>query len=348
MRHVYAGSYTRKGGSKGIYLFDFDERSGAIALRATYGECESPAYLDAGGGYLYAIEERFADVTVCTYAREETTGELRFAHRAHLPGNGICHVRLWPDARHLSAANYMSGSAVVCALGADGSVSGVTDIAKHEGVGFLRDTRQESAHVHSTGLSPDGRFLLAADLGLDFVACYPADMEAGKLGKERARFTAPKGSGPRHFAFSPDGRYLYVLAEIGSLLLVYDFLDARGETRPILQRSTLPAGFAGESIAADIHFSPDGRFVYASNRGHDSLACFAVEEGGAAATLTGIYPAGGSSPRGFCLSPDGRFVLTANEESGNVAVCPRDDTTGAVGASVSEARVPQASFVAVW
>ena len=214
---------------------------------------------------------------------------------------------------------------------------------QHEGAGFLSATRQEGPHVHATLLSPDGARLYASDLGLDWLSAYDIGPD-GTLTEAEFQLRTPEGEGPRHFLFTGNGKYLYLVTELGNKLFVCASPDG-GKTYTRIQAApTLPEGFAGENLAADLHISPDGRFLYVSNRGHDSLALFAVCADGKV-EARGHFPSGGSWPRNFCLTPDGRWLIVANQYAGTLCVYPRDPETGAPGELADRAEAKQVTFV---
>lgn len=339
MKHLYVGTYTTGTASQGVYHFAFCTQTGALTLLDT-APCEDPSFLAVRGDRLYAGSERMAHGGVTAFAIHAQSGALSDPQRLEVPGAALCHVCLWPDGRHLSAANYMSGSLATCALDERGAPKQVTQLVQHTGVGHDSAGRQEGPHVHSTLIDPQGR-LLAADLGLDRLVRYRAHANGTLTLDDTARFVAPPGAGPRHFAFSADGKWLYVVAEMGNALLVYDYAAA-GDVTPRQVLPLLPQGYCGGGLAA--HIVREGSTLYVSNRGHDSLTVFDVQPNGTV-QLRGHASAHGKGPRHFCV--DGSYVVLANQQSDSVVVCRRDPLTGDVGAKVAQAHVPQAVCVVV-
>ncbi len=346
MKHLYAGCYTAGAGSKGLYQFDFNESDGQLEFRSSYDTCDNPSFLAANQDMIYAGSEVGKNGGIFSFRRDKITGDLRYINKTAVSGSSLCHLCVWPNGQYISAANYSSGSLAVCEILQDGSLGQVTDFKQHRGTGFDKEGRQGGPHMHASMFDPSGKKLLASDLGLDWIARYDADMSSGTLTlDESVNFKAPDGSGPRHFVFSADGNFLYVVSEMGNSLLVYDYADASGTTLPSQQTALLPDHYEGESTAADIHFSPDGQYLYVSNRGHDSLTAFHVNEKDGRVKRLGFYTTCGSIPRNFSIAPDGRFVIIANQDSGNIVVCKRDIQSGAIGEAVAQASAPKAVFV---
>ena len=346
MKHLYAGCYTAKTGSKGLYQFSFDESSGQLTFKTAYDTCDNPSFLAAEKDMIYAGSEAGQGGGLYAFRRHITTGDLTYINHTAVPGSALCHVQVWPNGKYLSAANYGSGSLAVCEILKDGSLGRVTDLKQHHGVGFDKHGRQEGPHVHATLLDPSGKKLLASDLGLDWLARYDIDACSGTLAlDESVHFKTPDGSGPRHFTFSEDGETLYVVTEMGNSLLVYDYADARGVTYPRQQMPLLPDSHEGESNAADLHISPDGQFMYVSNRGHDSLTVLRVHEADGSVEWIECCCTYGAVPRNFCITPDGQYVIIANQKSGNIVVCKRDLQSGTLSEPSSQVSVPQPVFV---
>ena len=338
------GCYTGKDGGTGVGLWTLDAETGTLAKRGEY-PCDNPSFLAVTDQCIYAVSERPESGAVTAF-RREPDGTLSYLNRVDTMGGDMCHVTVWPDGKHLSAANYRSGSLLVRTLNPDGSVGGETAFVQHSGVGFDSADRQEGPHVHATLLSPDGMRLYASDLGLDWLSVYDIGPD-GTLteAEERAQIRTPDGMGPRHFRFTERGKYLYLVAELGSKLLVYASPDGGKSYAQIQSVPTLPPEFTDFNLAADLHFSPDGRFLYISNRGHDSIARFAVDPATGEAEPQGHFPSGGRWPRNFCLTPDGRWLIAANQYSGTLCAYPRDKETGALGKLACRAEAKQVTFV---
>lgn len=340
MDYLYVGTYTANSGSKGIYLFGVEAGTGAATLRGTWSETPNPSFLALAGGCLYAASEQPDRARVDAY-RVAAGGALCWLNAREAPGAATCHVAVSPSAPLLFAANYSSGSVLCFSLAADGRIGPLRDERRHTGRG-PDPVRQEGPHAHSVTPAPDGGFVLAADLGLDRLLPYRPDAR-GRLRPAGPPTAVPGGQGPRHTAFSADGRRCYLVTELGNRVYAYR-AGPDGLTDCLGDWPILPEAFSGQSIAAGIQLSPDGRFLYASSRGWDGIAAFAVRRDGAL-TPCGHFPAGGRGPRCFCLSPDGRWLAVANQQSDAVALLPRDIGTGKLGAPVSRLSVPQAVCV---
>lgn len=343
---VYAGSYTGRDDPDGIYQIELDTKKEKLRLIRTYTESDNPSFLEVTEDYLYAVSERDEDGMVSAYKRNRADGTLTFLNSISTKGTSMCHLNIWPGGRYFSAANYMSGSVFTGSIRSDGSLEKVQAFCQHEGTGYYHRTRQEGPHVHCTQLSADGKFLYASDLGLDQVFCYEAGENASlTLAGESAQIRLPKGEGPRHFIFRSQGRFLYLTAELGNKVFVYEKADGGKTYREIQAVSTLPENYTGENTAADLQFSKDGKFLYASNRGMDSIVLYEVNEAAGCLKTKGYYEAFGQCPRNFCITPDNRYLLIANQISGNVVLCRRNEETGELSGKLDELSAGQASFV---
>ena len=343
---VYAGSYTGSNDPDGIYQIELDTKKEKLRLIRTYKESDNPSFLEVTEDYLYAVSEREEDGMVSAYKRDRTDGTLTFLNSIPTKGNSMCHLNIWPGGRYFSAANYMSGSVFTGSIRADGPLEKVQAFCQHEGIGYYHMTRQEGPHVHCTQLSEEGKYLYVSDLGLDQVFCYEVGEEASlTLAKENAQIRLPKGEGPRHFIFRNSGRFLYLTAELGNKVFVYEAKDGGKAYQEIQAISTLPEDYTEENTAADLHFSRDGKFLYASNRGMDSIVLYEVDEETGQLKTKGYYDAYGQCPRNFCITPDNRYVLIANQVSGNIVLCRRNEETGELSERLDELSAGQVSFV---
>lgn len=344
---VYAGCYTDEKNTDGIYQLELDTEKETLRLVRAYRESDSPSFLAVTPDYLYAVSEceDRNEGMVSAYKRNHANGELIFINSIPTEGTAMCHISVWPGGRYFSAANYMSGSVFTGSIREDGSLDKVCAFCQHEGVG-KNPVRQEGPHVHSTRLSEDGRRLYVADLGLDQIFCYDIGEDAELASAdEDSQIYLPKGEGPRHFVFRNQGRFLYLAAELGNKVFVYETKDG-GQTYENIQAvSTLPDGYQGENTAADIHFSVDGRYLYVSNRGMDSLVLYEADKETGRIETRGFYGAFGKCPRNFCITPDNGCVLIANQVSGNVVLCKRDIVTGGICGKADEVKIPRVAFV---
>ena len=343
---VYFGTYTR-GESKGIYRAKLDLRSGALSDLQLAAELVNPSFLALHPTLprLYACGEvgQFAGgkggaVTALTI--DKTTGRLALLNQQSSGGAGPCHVTVDRAGRNVLVANYGGGSVAVLPLDDEGRLKEPSCVVQHTG-SSVHPTRQKGPHAHSVNLSPDGRFAFVADLGLDKLMVYRFDAAAGTLAANDPPSAAmAPGAGPRHFAMHPSGRFAFVINELNSTITSLAFDAASGGFRAIDSVSTLPAEFDGRNTTAEVVVHPGGRFVYGSNRGHDSIAVFAVDESTGRLTARGHAPSGGRTPRNFAIEPSGRFLLTANQDSDNVVVFRIDPESGTLKAVGVELKVP--------
>ncbi len=329
---VYAGTYTN--GDDGIFRYRMDLETGALEPAGTT-PAHNPFFLlvDRTGKLLYATVSRngeegdFTEGEVAAYAIERS-GELTLLNTQRAHGAFPCYLALDRGQRHLLVGNYNSGSVAVLPVAEDGRLGAATDVVQHSG-SSVNEERQEGPHVHSIVLDPAERFAYAADLGIDRHMIYAFDAGAGKL-KPAARpwvETAP-GAGPRHFAFHPDGARAYLLNELDGTLTLFDYDADSGGLSERQTITTLPEDFTGENYAADLSIPPPGDFLYSTNRGHDSIAVFAVDRESGLLTFAAHEPAQGGWPWNLETDPAGRFMLAANYESDSVAVWRIDSGTG--------------------
>jgi 6-phosphogluconolactonase len=325
-RPLYTGTYTSSGGP-GIAVMTYDPGSGSVSPSGTLPSVADPSFLAArGDGLLYAVDENEDRVTAVAVGG----GAPRVLNSSAAGGSGPCHLAVHRAGGHLLTANYGSGSVAVHRLAADGSLGERTDLVQHTGSGPDPD-RQSGPHTHMVLNDPGGAFVLAVDLGTDTVYTYRLDTGSGRLtGVSTAK--APAGAGPRHAAFHPSGRFLYVANELGDSLTVCGYDPDTGTVTPGDSLPTVPAGSGGaeRNYPAEVAVCADGAFVYVSNRGHDSIARFRVADGGARLELLDAVPSGGAYPRHIALAPGDAWLFAANQNSGTVAVFARDGATGAL------------------
>ncbi len=328
MTLLYTGTYTAPplGRAPGIGIYDYDPATGALDNHRAVEGVVNPSFLAAatGGDFIYSVGGG-DDSTITAFRRDADTGDLTKVNQQATGGSGPCYVSVDPTGRYALVANYGSGSVAALPIADDGSLGEAASVVQQEGSGPF-EGRQEGPHAHMIAPTPDGRYVIATDLGADEVITYRLD-EAGQLERVSAMKTAP-GAGPRHFAFAPNGATAYVINELDNTLLTCDYNADTGalETRQTI--STLPEGYDEETYCAHVIVSPDGRFVYGSNRGHDSIATFLVTNDAGEVALIGHAPTRGSFPRHFTLDPDGTRLLVANQNSDNLAVLARDPETG--------------------
>ena len=329
---MYVGTYTQTTSpaahrDEGIFVFRFDAETGALERLSAAGGILNPSFLalHPTGRYLYAASEILdyqgkESGAVHAYARDPKTGALTHLNEQPSIGTWPCHLSVETTGRYVLVANYLSGSVLMLPIRADGSLGETADFVQHQG-SSVNPQRQEGPHAHSIMVSPDNRFAFAPDLGQDKVICYKLDLERGKLMPDEAPNTqvAP-GAGPRHFDFHPNGKWAYLINEIGNTLSAYAYDAARGALTLLNTVPTLPAGFSGTSHTADIHVHPSGKFVYGSNRGHDSIAICAIDQGTGQVSVVGQDSTQGKTPRNFAIDPTGTFLLAANQSTDNIVV----------------------------
>jgi 6-phosphogluconolactonase len=345
---VYVGTYTERttDGSKGIYSARFDTTTGRLGALAVAAELQNPSWVtvSADRRFLYAVSEvgvpdagGVPSGMVAAYAIAGS-GALTELNRVSSGGADPCHLAVSRDGRTVAVANYTVGSTVAFHVGADGRLGAATK-DQHTGKGPNPQQRQETAHAHSVDFTPDGGLLLSCDLGNDRVYLYRHDARAGVIAPHRPAFVGLEpGSGPRHLVLHPSGRYAYVLTELSSSVAMFAWNAKAGTLVQRQSLSTLPLGTTRENSTAEIAVHPTGRFVYASNRGHDSIAVFSVDARTGRLTALGHTPTGGSRPRNFAIDPSGRWLLAANQSSNTIvtfAIDPQRGTLAPSGASIT-------------
>ena len=348
---VYVGTYTSGDGdekSQGIYLLDLDLGSGKLGAPRLACQAIDPSFLAVHPGqkYLYAVSER-GEVegrpggVVLGFAIDPATGKLELLNHQSSRGAGPCHLVVDRAGRNVLVANYGSGSVACLPIDADGRLRPSSSFIQHQGSG-ADPSRQQGPHAHSINLDAAGRFAVVADLGLDKVFVYRFDDVKGTLAANDPPFArvAPV-SGPRHFAFHPSGRFAYVINEMANTVTAFAYDAAAGSLTLFQTISTLPEGFRGTSHTAEVQVHPSGKFLYGSNRGHDSIAIFSVDPGTGKLALVGIEPTQGKNPRNFAIDPGGAYLLAENGDSGTIVVFRIDSRTGALGPTGQSVRVPK-------
>jgi len=328
--NVLIGTYTNTGKSKGIYVYSFDPSSGSLTYKNEVASSD-PSFLalSADKKYLYAVNElNTGEGAVSAFKYHPTDGKLVLLNTQLTHGDSPCHVIVDQKDNHVVVSNYSGGSLTVFGVQPDGSLTEKVQLIKHEGSGPNK-SRQEKPHVHSATLSPDGRFLLVQDLGTDRINVYGYDAlnKNAPLSTEAKVAKASPGSGPRHITFAKDGRYVYLVQEMKAAVTVYAYSD--GQLTAIQEISMLPPSYKGDVGAADIHISPDGKFLYASNRGEaNDMAIYAINKEDGKLSYVGNQSVEGKGPRNFAISPDGKHLLVANQYTDDVIVFARDEQTG--------------------
>lgn len=342
---VYVGTYTDST-SKGIYRFTLDAETGDVTEPVLVADARNPSFLalHPNGRFLYAVGEFSGPTTppagvVSAFAIDPATGGLTRLNQQSSEGAGPCHLVVDRAGRHVLVANYGGGTVAVLPIGEDGRLAPATSVRQHAGSG-PNPRRQQAPHAHGIHLDPTGRFAVSPDLGADRVFVYRYDAAAGTLQASGEGRLDP-GSGPRHATFDAAGRVLYTINELTSTITAFGFDPASGALTAMQTVTTLPGGFAGENTTAEIAMSPDGRYVYGSNRGHDSLAIFAVEQRSGRLTPRGHVSAGGRTPRHFAIDDSGRWLLAAHQADDSIAVFRLDATSGLPSPTASRIRIPR-------
>jgi 6-phosphogluconolactonase len=325
---VYCGTQ-RSGPNLGFSLAHFDTDSGVLTKPTFLTESPAPAYfvIHPDGRHLYTCNAT-SPGGVSAYEIEPHTGQLTFLNRVPAGGAGTCYVSLDKTGRFVLAANYASGNIAVFAIKADGSLGERTAFVQHTG-SSVNPLRQTHAYAHSIIVDPSNRFALVADLGLDKVLVYRFNAQDGTLTPNDPPFAAVKpGSGPRHLTFHPNGRWVYVISEIASTVTALNWDSTKGSLAEFQTVSALPADFQGTNTSAEILAHPNGKFLYASNRGDDSLAVFAIDQTTGRLALVEHVSCGGKTPRFFTFDPTGKWLLCSNHGNDNTVVFRVEENTG--------------------
>ena len=340
--YMFAGTYT-SGKSKGIYVYDFNAATGDLTWVSNTDSSSNPSFLTIApdGKHIYAVNEvsRQQHGYVAAYDFDQSTGKLSFINKVSSGSENPCHISITQNGKWLAVANYSGGSLAVFPVNTDGSVQPFAQHIVHTGKG-TNPQRQEKPHVHSAFFSPDNKFLLTPDLGLDQVSIYQFTEGSEKPLTPAAKpyAEAVMGTGPRHLEFSKDGKFVYLIEEMGGAVSVFTYHD--GVMTPIQRVDTHPATFTGQPGSADIHLSPDGKFLYASNRGEENnLAIFSVDRSSGMLTTSGLQSTLGEGPRNFMIDPTGKYLLVANQKTSNVIVFKRNLNTGSLE-KINEIEVP--------
>ena len=330
---VYFGTYTRgENSSKGIYRSVLDLETGKLSTPVLAAEAKNPSFLDLhpNGKFLYAVSESGGAGSVSAYAIDRDAGGLKFLNQQPSGGAGPCHVSIDHAGSNVLVANYGSGSASVIPIKSNGRLAKPTGFVQLAG-SSVNPGRQKGPHAHSMNVSPDDRFAFVADLGIDKIMIYRLDVEKGTINANSPGFAKVKpGAGPRHFAFAPNGKYAYVINELNCTVTAFAYDSASGALTEIQSIRTLPKEFRGFNACAEVRVHPSGKFVYGSNRGHDSIVVYRVNLAKGTLTFVEHERADIKTPRNFNIDPTGRFCLVANQGGDSVVVFRIDQKTGAL------------------
>jgi 6-phosphogluconolactonase len=340
---AYVGTYTTAGDwrgeitSKGIYALHYDATTGKLASPELAAESGDPSFVAVhpNGKYLYAVNELGNyegpnSGSISAFAIDPHSHKLTLLNQVGSGGAGPCHISFDRSGKYVLVANYDGGSVSVHPIGKDGRLGRATSVVQHHGSGPDVD-RQQGPHAHWIGASPDNRFVMAADLGLDEVLVYHFDASKGTLTPNDPAFAkAAPGSGPRHVAFHPSGNFVYLITEMAGEVTAFAFDPQKGSLAALQTLTTLPADYAGVKEDAEIAVHPSGKFLYASIRGHDSIAMFSIDPAKGTLTSLGQVPTQGKTPRCFVIDPSGRYLLAANQVGHTIVVFKIDPATGAL------------------
>ena len=358
---VYLGTYTGEN-SQGIYLSTLDLASGKLSKPELAAELVSPSFLaiHPSGKYVYAVGE-IADFqgkkagAVSALAVDPATGKLKLINQQPSGGGGPCHVAVDPSGKCVLAANYGGGSVCSFPIGADGSLKEGGSVIQHEG-SSVNQQRQKEPHAHSINVDKEGKYAFAADLGLDQVLIYKLDAAHGTLApNDPPHAKVEPGSGPRHFAFHPGGKFAYVINELANTVVAFEYNPHHGSLTEIQSIGTLPRGFSGKSYTAEVVVHPSGKFLYGSNRSFDdsdtplgSIAVFSIDEKTGKLTATSHQSEGIKTPRNFAVEPTGKWLLVGNQAGNSVIVFAIDPKTGALTPTEHKIEVGSPVCIRFW
>jgi 6-phosphogluconolactonase len=354
---AYVGTYTGKD-SKGIYLFRLETKNPDVSQNVMLvplglaAEIRSPSFLalDPKRRLLFAVNEmnQFDGQpggAASAFSIDPATGKLTLINQQSTKGSGPCHLVLDDTGRNLIVANYGSGSVAVIPVAEDGRLSAASSFVQHEG-SSVNPSRQEGPHAHCVTMSPDNKFAFVCDLGLDQILSYRFDAENGKLTPNEPAFASSKpGAGPRHIEFRPDGKFAYAINELNSTVTTYAYDPEKGTLTEVQTVSSLPEYFDGPNTGAEIAVHPSGKYVYVSNRGHESVVLFEIDRDKGTLTYVEEQSTGGKTPRHFGIQPSGKHMAIANQNSGTLLLCRIDDGNGRLKPSGVFAEVPSPACV---
>lgn len=333
---LFVGTYTNtKAASKGIYAYRYNASTGELKSLGLAAETENPSYLavDPTRRFLYAVNELQSyqgekSGAVTAFSIDHSSGTLTQLNQVASRGEDPCYISLDKTGKYILVANYTSGNIAVFRMQKNGSLGEATAFVQHHGSGANK-ARQEGPHAHFIKTTVDNRFALVSDLGLDKIFVYRFDAASGSLTpNDPMAADLPPGEGPRHLSFAPDDKFAYSVNELKSSATAFTYDAAHGTLQPFQTLSMLPQNFTGQNDGAEIHVHPNGRYVYASNRGHDSIAQFSVDPKNGSLTLVHNFPIFGKTPRDFELDPAGTHLLVAGQDSNNIVVFRIDPATG--------------------
>lgn len=327
--YLLVGTYTNEQKTNGIHVYTFDAETGSAEEKSRITDIRNPSFLAVSKDRknVYSVSEGGEGKGVSAYAFDTNSGNLKFLNSGSAGGNGPCYISVDEKKRTVFTGNYGGGSLSATRLKSDGSLSSDVQVIQHEG-GSVNKSRQDKPHVHAVVLSPDGRYLLVPDLGTDKVNIYRYDEnQTEALSPAPQPFASVNpGGGPRHLTFHPNGKFAYLILEMEGAVTAFDYKD--GQLKEIQRVTMLSPDFEGKVGAADIHVSPDGKFLYGSNRGQaNEIVIYAIDKKGKL-TYAGRQGQGVDTPRNFAIDPTGNFLLVGNQNGNDIAIFKRDQKTG--------------------
>ncbi len=341
--YLFAGTYT-SGKSKGIYVYQFNSNTGDVQWISNTDSCNNPSFitLSPNGNYLYAVNETGKETPghVSAYSFNKKNGQLSFLNQQLSGGDDPCFVTTDKNGKWAVVANYSGGSLSAFPIRTDGSLQHYSQLIQHKGKSINKE-RQEKAHVHSAFFTPDYKFILSPDLGMDKTMTYKFNaLLHHPLQAAAVPYTKSiPGSGPRHIAFNPNNKFVYIIEELSGTVKVCSYKN--GILKSIQTIATHPANYKGQPGSADIHISPDGKFLYASNRGDENnIAIFSINRANGKLTSIAYQPTAGIQPRNFIIDPSGRFLLVANQQTNNIVIFKRDEQTGLLQQTAQQVEIP--------
>jgi len=342
--YLYAGTFSERG-SEGIYVFAFSASGGELQLIQTVPGKESPSFLaiDEKKSHLYAVYREGVDKddkngTVVAYVINQEDGRLARINEQSTQGQDACHISVDPKGDYVYISHYGNGSFVIVPIVKNGSLAPASDVVQLTGQSVVLP-RQSHPRTHSALPSNNGKFIYVADLGIDKILVYEIDRKSGRAEK-RSEVSVTPGAGPRHFTIHPNGRFAYLAEEMTSTISAYTVDTGTGALTPIQRISSLPEGFEGHNSCADIHTDPTGKFLYTSNRGHNSLAVHAIDQKTGELAYITNEDVHGVQPRNFLVHPSGQFVFVANRNTDEVVIFKRNTDTGDLIYSGEKVKVP--------
>jgi 6-phosphogluconolactonase len=358
---LFVGTYTEKQ-SKGIYAYRFDSASSELTPLGIAAEAVNPSFLaiDPSHRFLYAVNEvqKYEDANsgvVSAFAidsekGDRQTGKVQLLNAVASRGADPCYIAFDKTGKYALVANYTGGSVAVFPVQTDGRIGQSSAFVQHTGSSVNRE-RQEGPHAHWIETTPDNRFAIAVDLGLDELLIYRFDAKNGSLTPNNPPYVKlDPGAGPRHVAFHPNGKFAYVVNELQSSITAFAYDARHGRLQKLKTVSTLPKNFSGSNDTAEIKVHPSGKFLFASNRGHDTIALFSIDSKTGALTLADHFPTQGKTPRNFEIDPTGKFLFVANQDTNNIVVFQIDSNNGRLTVTKQTLQVPSPvclKFIAV-